>query len=152
MRKSASQPQGLDLDVDVGGTPSAVPRARTLVPRASMSRIGVATNLTATGASRTSGLVTPRVSTQPSGGAVRRTEALGERYGNIAMATPGTTSKISANEGAAVSKIGVAATSRPSMTARGAAGAGFGFKPRTSAVYVGPTRGQSLLDGEDKEN
>ncbi len=46
-------------------------------------------------------------------------------------------------------KVGCAATSsRPSM-------GGFGFKPRTSAVFVGASnRGgaQSLLDGEDKEN
>ncbi len=45
-----------------------------------------------------------------------------------------------------VSKVGVAAVRRPSITP---AEGGFGFKPRTSAVYVGRA---SLLDAEDKEN
>lgn len=137
MRKSASQPHNLDAaTVDVGETPIAGVGPRTLVPRASMSRMSTAT----TGTTRASQLATPRGT---SGAA---------RAANSALVTPSTAVKVSSS-GLGV-KSGVVATSRPSMGAtRGAAGGGFGFKPRTSAVYVGATRPLSLLlDGEDKEN
>ncbi|CDS00710.1 uncharacterized protein SPSC_04596 [Sporisorium scitamineum] len=150
MRKSASQPHGLDnSSVDVGETPASA-RPRTLVPRASMSRLG-----SVAGSSRASGLVTSRATTAVGGIArlppAAQGEALAESTGN-SLVTPVSAAKAS---GVSASKIGVAATRRPSITARAGAsgGGGFSFKPRTSAVYVGATRtSTSLLDGEDKEN
>ena len=128
MRKSASQPHGLDAALETPtATSAAVPRARTLVPRASMSGISA----TPSSAARPSSLTTPR----PTSGAVRA----------------GNSASITQNTGEAT-KIGVPATTRPSLTGR-TVGGGFGYKPRTSAVYVGPTRATSLLqDHEDKEN
>ncbi|KAF6767354.1 hypothetical protein PSEUBRA_004215 [Kalmanozyma brasiliensis GHG001] len=63
-----------------------------------------------------------------------RTSAFSERAGNNASVQ-------ASMEGG--SKIGTVGTRRPSITG------GFGFKPRTSAVFVGRS---SLLDSEDKEN
>lgn len=124
LRRSTSQPHGLDEPA------TAVPRTRTLVPRASMSRIGPAATAAA-----------PRTTVSKRIGA----GLLAERTGNGAP-----TSKTGMVD-PAVSKIAVSsAGKRPSFTARPSVGGGFGFKPRTSAVYVGPSR--SLLDGENKEN
>ncbi|KAJ9477645.1 hypothetical protein PHBOTO_001225 [Pseudozyma hubeiensis] len=127
MRKSISQPQGLDLDPTE--TPVTVRPASTLVPRASMTRIG---SVGSSASSRTSALVTPRATDG------RVAAALGDRrtYGNVAT-----------SGNSAVGKVGVPAARRPSVT-----GGGFGFKPRASAVYVGATRAGSLLDEGDKEN
>lgn len=143
MRKSASQPHGLDL-AEVGETPTSngvTPRARTLVPRASMSRLSTGP---AIGASRASQLVTPRMALQrPSA----RADTLLERSANSALVTPTAVSKVRSGP-----KVGLASTGRSSISARSTvAGGGFGFKPRTSAVYVGPTR-SSMLDDDDKEN
>ncbi|SPO21809.1 uncharacterized protein UTRI_01301_B [Ustilago trichophora] len=137
MRKSASQPHKLDEGTgDVGETPTAGMGRRTLVPRASMSRISV----TSTGSARGSQLATPRVT------------SVAVRAGNSALMTPSTAVKVSSS-GVGL-KSGIVATSRPSKgAARGPTAGGFGFKPRTSAVHVGATGPQSLLlDGEDKEN
>ncbi|SPC61012.1 uncharacterized protein UHOD_01623 [Ustilago sp. UG-2017b] len=144
MRKSASQPQGLDLDTGECETPTGsgvTPRARILVPHASMSRLSIGP---AVGASRTSQLVTPRAAIQrPSA----RPDSLAERSANNALVTPSAASKVGGRP-----KVVMTAKSRPSVAARStAAGGGFGFKPRTWAVYVGPTR-SALLDGQDKEN
>ncbi|SJX61148.1 uncharacterized protein SRS1_12370 [Sporisorium reilianum f. sp. reilianum] len=145
MRKSASQPHGLDgSSVEVSETPTAAARPRTLVPRASMSRIGSAT--------RASALTTPSTSTAARVPPATHADGmLAESTANSGLVTPVV---------AGASKIGVPATARrPSLTARvgvGAAsgGGGFGFKPRTSAVYVGAAARASalVLDGEDKEN
>ncbi|TKY85040.1 hypothetical protein EX895_006120 [Sporisorium graminicola] len=156
LRKSASQPHGLDnSSVDVGETPTGVARPRTLVPRASMSRIG------SVAATRTSGLVTPRATVATAvGGSARvppttaQVEALSEARGNSGVPA----AKVSA---VSASKTGgIPVTRRPSMTGRAGSssgGGGFGFKPRTSAVYIGAGTGATrkpslLLDGEDKEN
>ena len=149
MRKSTSQPHGLDLNAGVGQTSTtAVPhRARTLVPRASMSRIGTTpASATATTAAapgtRTSQLATPRA-TVVHQRTVARAETLTELPRNTPVATAGT-----------ASKVGATASKRPpSMGGRAPTSGGFGFKPRTSAVYVGVSRPPpSLMDGEDKEN
>ncbi|GAC72704.1 histone 2A [Moesziomyces antarcticus T-34] len=154
MRKSASQPQGLDATGDA--TPAAPGyRARTLVPRASMSRIGTAPPAAA---AKSSLLITPR-SVRPAAveaSRVRtsaRAEALVERTANAADAdalrTPLASSKV-----VTASKIAAPAAGRPTATARTPASGGFGFKPRTSAVFVGSARtaSASQTSGENKEN
>ncbi|GAK62970.1 uncharacterized protein PAN0_002d1172 [Moesziomyces antarcticus] len=154
MRKSASQPQGLDASGDA--TPAAPgARARTLVPRASMSRIGTAAPAVA---ARSSLLTTPR-SVRPAAveaSRVRtsaRAEALVERAANAteadALRTPLASSKV-----VTASKIAAPASGRPTATARTPASGGFGFKPRTSAVFVGSARTApaSHTSCENKEN
>ncbi len=154
MRKSASQPQGLDASGDA--TPAAPgARARTVVPRASMSRIGTAAPAVA---ARSSLLTTPR-SVRPAAveaSRVRtsaRAEALVERAANAteadALRTPLASSKV-----VTASKIAAPASGRPTATARTPASGGFGFKPRTSAVFVGSARTApaSHTSGENKEN
>ncbi|SNX82455.1 uncharacterized protein MEPE_01161 [Melanopsichium pennsylvanicum] len=137
MRKSASQPYALDSVM--GETPTTAAPRRTLVPRASMNRIGTTVTSSASAASGTIlQLTTPRAKS----GAVRAA--------NGAVVTLDTTAKVLSVDRSVEKRGGVGAVPRPSLTARTAGAGGFGFKPRTWAVYVGST--PTLPDGEEKEN
>ena len=132
IKKSASQPHGLETGTALV-TPGIARPQRTLVPRASMSQIGSG----ATTSSRSSTLVTPRAA---AGG---QTNAFSNRTTNSSTAV----TKIST---VGTSKIGGPTTHKPSIPA---AAGGFGFKSRTSAVYIGAAREPALLpDDGDKEN